>query len=77
MYGSLIVEMAQVVEQEHMQRALMARAGAQARRARRRQLGPGRIGRARAAFWAPRGVIPVDRRVADGAPADLTPCADC
>jgi hypothetical protein len=77
MYGALIVEMAQVAEQEHMQEALMARARAQARRERRRQLGPGRIARAWIAFWAPRDVVLVYRRAGDGAPADLTPCADC
>jgi len=77
MYGALIVEMAQVAEQEHMQQALMARARAQARRERRRQLGPGRIPRAWTAFWAPRDVVLVYRHVGDGAPADLTPCADC
>src|ERR1035441_4395324 len=54
MYGALIIELAQVAEQEHMQEALMARARAQARRERRRQLGPGRIARAWTAFWAPR-----------------------
>jgi hypothetical protein len=77
MYGNLIVEMAQVAEQEHMRDALMAHASAEARRARRRELGPGRIGRAWTAFWAPRDVVLVYRRAADGAPTDLTPCADC
>jgi hypothetical protein len=77
MYGNLIVEMAQVAEQEHMRDALMAQASAQARRARRRELRPGRIGRAWTAFRAPRDVVLVYRRAADGAPADLTPCADC
>ena len=77
MYGNLIVEMAQVAEQEHMQEALMARARAQARRARRRELRPGRIGRAWTAFRAPRDVVLVYRRAADDAPADLTPCVDC
>jgi hypothetical protein len=77
MYGALIVELAQVAEQEHMQAALMARARAQARSERRRQLGPGRVARAWTAFWAPRDVVLVYRRAGDGAPADLTPCADC
>lgn len=77
MYGAVIVEMAHVAEQEHMQRALMARCRAQARRERRRQIGPGRIGRAWTAFWAPRGVVIEFRRAVDGVPADLTPCADC
>lgn len=77
MYGNLIVEMAQVAEQEHMREALMARARAQARRARRRELRPGRIGRAWTAFRAPRDVVLVYRRAADNAPADLTPCVDC
>jgi hypothetical protein len=66
MYGALIIELAQVAEQEHMQEALMARARAQARRERRRQLGPGRIARAWTAFWAPRDVILVYRRAAGG-----------
>jgi hypothetical protein len=77
MYGNLIVEMAQVAEQEHMRDALMAQARAEARRARRRELGPGRIGRAWTAFRAPRDAVLVYRRAADGAPADLTPCVDC
>src|SRR4029077_6659876 len=62
MYGNLIVEMAQVAEQEHMRDALMAQASAQARRARRRELRPGRIGRAWTAFWAPRDIVDVDAR---------------
>jgi hypothetical protein len=77
MYGNLITEMAQVAEQEHMQQAILARARAQARRERRRLLGPGRVARAWSAFWAPRGVVVVYRRAGDGAPADLSPCVDC
>ena len=77
MYGNLITEMAQVAEQEHMQQAILARARAQARRERRRIMGPGRIARAWTAFWAPRDVVMVFRRAGDSAPADLTPCVDC
>ena len=77
MYGALITEMAQVAEQEHMREAIMARARAQARRARRSRHGPGRVARAWTAFWAPRDMVLVYRRVADNAAADLTPCADC
>jgi hypothetical protein len=77
MYGNLITEMAQVAEQEHMQQAILARARAQARRERRRIMGPGRVARAWTAFWAPRDVVMVFRRAGDGAPADLTPCVDC
>jgi hypothetical protein len=77
MYGAQLVEMAQVAEQEHMLDNLMVRASAQERREARRRLGPGRISRAWSAFWAPRGVVVIYRRASDGAPADLTPCADC
>jgi hypothetical protein len=77
MNGPQLIEMAQVAEQEHMMNAVMARARAQQRRERRRQLGPGRVARAWTAFWAPRDVQVVFRRAADSAPADLTPCADC
>jgi hypothetical protein len=77
MYGNLITEMAQVAEQEHMQQAILARARAQARRERRRIMGPGRVARAWTAFWAPRDVVMVFRRAGDSAPADLTPCVDC
>jgi hypothetical protein len=77
MYGPQLIEMAQVAEQEHMQHAVMARARAQARRERRRLLGPGRVARAWSAFKAPRDTVIVFRRAGDGAPADLTPCADC
>jgi hypothetical protein len=77
MNGPQLIEMAQVAEQEHMMNAVMARARAQQRRERRRQLGPGRVARAWTAFWAPRGVVVVYRRVSDSAPADLTPCTDC
>ncbi len=77
MYGNLITEMAQVAEQEHMQQAILARARAQARRERRRVMGPGRVARAWSAFWAPRDAVLVYRRAGDGAPADLTPCVDC
>jgi hypothetical protein len=76
MYGALITEMAQVSEQEHMQEAIMARARAEARRERRRLLGPGRAARAWKAFWAPRDMVLVYRRAGDNSPADLTPCAD-
>jgi hypothetical protein len=77
MNGPQLIEMAQVAEQEHMMNAVMARARAQQRRERRRQLGPGRVARAWAAFRAPRDVELVYRRAGDGAPADLTPCTDC
>jgi hypothetical protein len=77
MNGPQLIEMAQVAEQEHMLNAVLARARAQQRRERRRLLGPGRLARAWAAFRAPRDVVLVYRRAADGAPADLTPCADC
>jgi hypothetical protein len=77
MNGPQLIEMAQVAEQEHMMNAVMARARAQQRRERRRQLGPGRVARAWTAFWAPRGVVVEYRRVSDSALADLTPCADC
>ena len=73
----MLMEMAHVAEQEHMRNALMARAVAQARRERRRRLGPGRLARAWTAFWAPRDVVVTYRRAADGAQADLTPCVDC
>jgi len=73
----MIVELAQVAEQEHMRDALMAQARAQARRERRRVQRPGRIGRAWKAFWAPPDVVLVFNRAGDGVPADLTPCADC
>jgi urease accessory protein UreF len=73
----MLMEMAQVAEQEHMRNALMARALAQERRERRRRMGPGRFARAWTAFWAPRDVVVVYRRAADGAQADLTPCVDC
>ena len=77
MYGAPLIEMAQVAEQEHMQRALMARERAIERRERRRQFGHGRAGRAWKAFWAPRDVVVVFRRVGDSPATDLTPCADC
>jgi hypothetical protein len=77
MYGSQLREMAQVAEQEHMRNALMGRARAQQRRERRRILGPGRVARAWAAFWAPRGAVLVSRRAAEGNSSDLTPCVDC
>ncbi len=77
MNGPQLIEMAQVAEQEHMMHAVMARARAEQRRELRRQLGPGRVARAWAAFWAPRGAELVYRRAPDRAPADLTPCTDC
>ncbi|MFZ0129111.1 MAG: hypothetical protein WB808_00180 [Candidatus Dormiibacterota bacterium] len=77
MNGPQLLEMAQVAEQEHMMSAIMARTRAQQRRERRRLLGPGRLARAWTAFWAPRDVVLVYRRAGDGAPTDLTPCADC
>jgi CHASE1-domain containing sensor protein len=77
MYGTQLIEMAQVAEQEHMQAAIMARARAQARIERRRMLGPGRFARAWAAFWASGDMVAVQRRTADSGPADLTPCVDC
>jgi hypothetical protein len=74
----LIIEMAQVAEQEHMRAAVMARTRAQARRAERELRGPGRLARAWAAFWAPRDFVLVPRASAgDGGSADLTPCTDC
>ena len=77
MNGPQLLEMAHVAEQEHMMSAMMARARAEQRRERRRLLGPGRLARAWTAFRAPRDVVLVYRRAGDGAPADLTPCADC
>jgi len=77
MYGGQLVEMAQVAEQEHMLENVMARAHAQERREARRRLGPGRVARAWEAFRAPRDAVLVYRRAGEGAPVDLTPCADC
>jgi hypothetical protein len=78
MYGPQLIEMAQVAEQEHMLKAVMARTRAQQRREMRDLNGPGRFGRAWAAFWAPRDFVLVSRaRVADGHSTDLTPCTDC
>jgi hypothetical protein len=78
MYGLTIIEMAHVVEQEHMRDAIMARAAHEARREARRQRGPGRLGRAWAAFWAPRDFVLVSRAaLGDGSSTDLTPCLDC
>jgi len=77
MYGNQLIEMAQVAEQEHMQQVIVARARAQARRARREQMGPGRVARAWSAFWAPRDVVAGRHPAGDGGPADLTPCTDC
>jgi hypothetical protein len=77
MNGPELMEMAQVAEQEHMMNAVMARARAQQRRERRRQLGPGRVARAWKAFRAPRDAVLVSRGAKDGAPADLIPCTDC
>ncbi len=76
MYGAQLVEMARVAEQEHLRAAVIARARAQARWERRSLLGPGRVARAWAAFWAPRDTVLVFRRAADGAVADLTSCVD-
>ena len=77
MNGPQLIEMARVAEQEHGRAALMARARAEARREHRRLLGAGRVGRAWAAFWAPRDMVLVSRRAADRVSADLTPCVDC
>jgi CHASE1-domain containing sensor protein len=78
MYGLTIIEMAHVVEQEHMRNAIMARAAAQARRDARRLRGPGRVARSWAAFWAPRDFVLVPRSSLGDAPgADLAACADC
>ena len=78
MYGPQIREMAMVAEQENMQRALMARTIAQQRREMRELRGPGRFGRAWAAFWAPRDFVHVPRaKVGSGNSTDLTPCAEC
>jgi hypothetical protein len=75
MYGPQLIEMAQVAEQEHMRKAIMARTRAQERRAQRQLLGPGRVARAWTAFWAPRGVVLVYRSSAgDPKSSDLTPC---
>jgi hypothetical protein len=76
MNGPELIEMAQVAEQEHMMKAVMARARAQQRRERRRQMGPGRVSRAWAAFRAPSDTGLAHRRAVDGAP-DLAPCVDC
>jgi len=78
MYGPQIREMAMVAEQEHMQRALMARTLAQQRREMRELRGPGRLGRAWAAFWAPRDFVLVPRAEAGNrSSTDLTPCVEC
>jgi hypothetical protein len=77
MNGAQLIEMARVMEQEHIQAAAVARARAEVLSERRRLLGPGRVGRAWAAFWAPRDMVLVHRRAADSAAADLTPCVDC
>jgi hypothetical protein len=77
MNGPQLIEMARVAEQEHIQDAVMARARAEARSERHRLLGPGRVARAWAAFWAPRDMVLVSRRTAERAPTDLTKCVDC
>jgi hypothetical protein len=78
MYGPGLREMAMIAEQEHMQKALMARTLAQQRREMRELRGPGRVGRAWAAFWAPRDFVLVPRTaLGDRKLTDLTPCTDC
>jgi Tfp pilus assembly protein FimT len=77
MNGPQLIEMARVAKQEHEQAAVIARARAEARSERRRLLGPGRVARAWAAFWAPRDMVLVSRRAAERVSADLTPCVDC
>ena len=78
MYGPQIREMAMVAEQEAMQRALMVRTVAQQRRELRELRGPGRFGRAWAAFRAPRDFVLVPRTaLGDTKLTDLTPCTDC
>ncbi len=77
MYGAQLIEMARVAEQEHLQAAVTARARAQARWERRSLLGPGRVARAWAAFWAPRDMVLVFRHAEDSAASDLTSCVDC
>jgi hypothetical protein len=54
MFGLVSIEMVRAVELERMREASLARVRAEARRERRRLLGPGRTARAWAAFWAPR-----------------------
>ena len=76
MNGPELIEMAQVAEQEHMMKAVMARARAQQRRERRRQTGPGRVHRAWSAFRAPQDAN-LAQHSSDSARADLTPCTDC
>jgi hypothetical protein len=78
MYGPQLREMAMISEQEHMQKAIMARTLAQQRREMRELRGPGRFGRAWKAFWAPRDFVLVPRTaVAERKLTDLTPCVDC
>lgn len=78
MFGLALIEMVRAAELERMREASMARVQAQARRERRRLLGPGRTARAWAAFWAPRDFVLVLRTsAADRNSTDLTPCGDC
>jgi hypothetical protein len=78
MYGLALIEMTHVAEQEHLRGAMMAQVRAQARRERRRLLGPGRTARAWTAFWAPRDFVLMPRPPAgDRNSTDLTPCTDC
>lgn len=78
MFGAVLIEMVRATELERMREASMARVRAQARRERRLQLGPRRIARAWAAFWAPRDFVLVPRTsTADRNSTDLTPCTDC
>jgi hypothetical protein len=78
MYGPQLIEMAQVAEQEHMLRAVMARTRAQQRREMRQLRGPGRFARAWTAFWAAGDIGQTTRAaVAEGHSGDFTPCLDC
>ncbi|HVC05172.1 MAG TPA: hypothetical protein VND88_10905 [Candidatus Acidoferrales bacterium] len=77
MYGPQLIEMAQVVEQEHMLKAVMARTRAQQRREMRELRGRGRLARAWAAFWAAGDFGQVNRAAAaEGHSNDLVPCTD-
>jgi hypothetical protein len=78
MFGLVLIEMVHAAEQERMREASVATVRAQARRERRRLLGPGRTAHAWAAFWAPRDMVLVLRTsAADRKSTDLTPCSDC
>jgi hypothetical protein len=78
MFGPILIEMVRAADLERMREVSMATVRGQARRERRRLLGPRRIARAWAAFWAPCDFA-LDPRssAADRNSTDLTPCRDC